>query len=167
MAEASDQPADPGRSKTPRATSRRIENSTITISSTSTAAVAPSVESGPLARASAITATATVGDTPASTVAASDTAARRCRPARSGAIGSHGQNTNNAAASPIHDTTTVTADNVTILGNDGPVRRTGNCRPAMNAISAIASPLAARRSRAIVTVMMLATAGPQIRPNAR
>ncbi len=46
-------------------------------------------------------------------------------------------------------------------------RPTSSCSPAMKAMSAIEKPLAARRSRAIGSVMMLATNGPQTRPNAR
>src|SRR5262245_42233267 len=88
-------------------TSKQTANSTMIRISTSTTAPVANDASAPLARASAITATVTVGDALASTTPASAAAESRCQPVKSGAIGSQGQIANTVAVRPTQQTSTV------------------------------------------------------------
>ena len=88
---------------------------------TSTTIADASVESGPRARLSAMTAIVTVGDTPMSTVAVSATAAARSSPTSSGADRQpRPGDVQITAESPIQTTATVTSPIAAIVASRRP-----------------------------------------------
>ena len=152
---------------TARANCISSEKRTSTTMSASTTMASTKSLSRPREPVSVMTAALMVGEKLTTTTTSRLMIASFVAPWAAGAIFSHGQSTHATAARPVMATASVT-----IVATPAPATRRSSrsklsVRPAMNAISVVATPLTAINWRAICSVMTLARYGPINRPKSR